>query len=170
MLKVRPPSSIQKQQGIVLVIALLLLMVMTVIGSSMLSTATLEERMASNMQQQYTTLQATDSCTNAIFQQTAIINNSIISPNVIQPNMIDAGTGNLIADPYDCVVNDNLTNVDSAGGTAIYSSATGASNCNGGEIGMFECLDVTLSVGAQLDAAGASTAIQQVISKIVPTI
>jgi len=53
---------IQHQQGIVLVVALLILVVMTILGVSMLSSATLEERMASNLQGQNLTFQTAESC------------------------------------------------------------------------------------------------------------
>ena len=54
--------SIKNQQGIVLVVALLILVVMTILGVSMLSSSTLEERMASNVQAKNITFQAAESC------------------------------------------------------------------------------------------------------------
>ncbi len=51
-----------RQRGIVLVVALLILMVMTIIGTSMLGTASLEERMAANLQVANSTYQAAYSC------------------------------------------------------------------------------------------------------------
>ncbi len=53
---------IGNQQGIVLVVSLLILVVMTILGVSMLSSATLEERMASNLQGQNLTFQTAESC------------------------------------------------------------------------------------------------------------
>lgn len=53
---------IGNQQGIVLVVSLLILVVMTILGVSMLSSATLEERMASNLQGQNITFQTAESC------------------------------------------------------------------------------------------------------------
>jgi len=55
-------TGMKKQQGIVLVVALLILVVMTVLGTSMLSSASLGERMASNLQSQNVTFQAAESC------------------------------------------------------------------------------------------------------------
>jgi len=55
-------TNMKKQRGIVLVVALLILVVMTVLGVSMLSSSTLEERMASNLQSQNATFQAAESC------------------------------------------------------------------------------------------------------------
>ena len=52
----------KNQQGIVLVVALLILLVMTILGISMLSSSTMEERMASNIQAQQVTFQAAESC------------------------------------------------------------------------------------------------------------
>lgn len=60
-------TGMKKQQGIVLVVALLILVVMTVLGVSMLSSSTIEERMASNLQSQNVTFQAAESCIRTTF-------------------------------------------------------------------------------------------------------
>ncbi|NOZ37983.1 MAG: hypothetical protein GXP11_07945 [Gammaproteobacteria bacterium] len=79
-------TGIKKQRGIVLVVALLILVVMTVLSVSMLSSTTLEERMASNLQSQNATFQAAESCirtallpSNESLRKTAVIN---YDPNI----------------------------------------------------------------------------------------
>lgn len=59
---------IKNQQGIVLVVALLILVVMTILGVSMLSSSTLEERMAGNIQAKNVTFQAAESCIRQALQ------------------------------------------------------------------------------------------------------
>ncbi len=80
-------ASTKKQQGVVLVIALLILVVMTVLGVSMLSTSSMEERMASNLQSKSITFQAAESCirsallpANAANRLSAVNNPDIIPP------------------------------------------------------------------------------------------
>lgn len=82
-------TGLKKQQGIVLVVALLILVVMTVLSVSMLSSSTLEERMASNLQSQNATFQAAQSCmrtalllANEPLRKAAVIN---YAPNVANP-------------------------------------------------------------------------------------
>ena len=68
-----------RQRGIVLVVALLILMVMTIIGTSMLGTASLEERMAANLQVANSTYQASYSC----FQDTIRTESGEIVPPIL---------------------------------------------------------------------------------------
>lgn len=100
------PRQTSKQKGIVLVVALLILMVMTVIGTSMLSTSTLEELMASNFQADNVTFQAAKSCfkdtinspTQDPVNLSATLQNVVSNPNVAQNNQCDnpaAPAGNL---------------------------------------------------------------------------
>lgn len=81
-------TGLKKQQGIVLVVALLILVVMTVLSVSMLSSSTLQERMASNLQSQNASFQAAQSCirsalllTNEPLRQSAVINYNPSVPN-----------------------------------------------------------------------------------------
>ncbi len=85
----RTIHNINKQQGIVLVVALLILVVMTVLGVSMLSTSTLEERMAGNIQAKNVTFQAAESCIREAllpvnkFRRDAAINGTVLAnPNL----------------------------------------------------------------------------------------
>ncbi len=78
----------KNQQGIVLVVALLILLVMTILGISMLSSSTMEERMASNIQAQQVTFQAAESCIRTALlpparalRDGAINNTLLVNPN-----------------------------------------------------------------------------------------
>ena len=95
-------SSIKKQQGVVLVVALLILVVMTILGVSMLSSASLEERMASNLQGQNIPFQTAESCI-----RTALLpaNNALRDAAAINTN--PANVANV---PLNCVfANTNMT-------------------------------------------------------------
>ncbi len=78
----------KNQQGIVLVVALLILLVMTILGISMLSSSTMEERMASNIQAQQVTFQAAESCIRTALlpparalRDGAVNNTLLVNPN-----------------------------------------------------------------------------------------
>lgn len=88
-------QQIKHQQGIVLVVALLILIVMTILGVSMLSSSTLEERMASNIQAKSITFQAAESCVRiSLLPPARVLRNNaaknkaaagaLVNPNVAQ--------------------------------------------------------------------------------------
>ena len=139
-----------KQQGIVLVVALLILMVMTVVGVSMLSSNTLNERMASNMQQKYTTFQAADSCVASTMQQHSLIDQSVQTE---------------LTQNYDCIAAGNLNNVSTA--TSSISPPGAGTKCNGTSVKTHECVPMTITSNATL-ASGSNSTVSQVVASRVP--
>lgn len=90
-------ASTKKQQGVVLVIALLILVVMTVLGVSMLSTSSMEERMASNLQSKSITFQAAESCIRSALLPANAANRllAVNSPNIIPPVTVNCVFNNV---------------------------------------------------------------------------
>ncbi len=145
----------KKQQGIVLVVALLILVVMTVLSVSMLSSSTLEERMASNLQSQNATFQAAESCirtalllSNEPLRQAAVIN---YDPNVQNT-------------PVNCSFNGvNPTVTFSIPAT----SNQGIDSLSGTSVGTAEANPLILTSSANL-VSGSSNTIEEVIQQTGP--
>ena len=130
-----------------LVVALLILMVMTVLGVSMLSSSTMEERMASNLQSKNVTFQAAESCVRTAF----LPGNEAARQNVavvleINPNA-DTSAFNVA-----CNFNNNTVPA-----TVTYSLPTNFALMSGYEVGKQYPLALT---GTSTLASGASSSIQ----------
>lgn len=139
-----------KQQGIVLVVALLILMVMTVIGTSMLNSATLEERMAGNLQQKQITFHAADSCTNMALQNDTLVNQASLDIGVAkqqdcEPVLVVPSTSSLVA--------------------------TGTiRDCPGTDPSIARCYQVIATSNAALANGGASSGTQQTVYREIPNL
>ena len=152
-----------RQRGIVLVVALLILMVMTIIGTSMLGTASLEERMAANLQTGNSTYQAADSCfkytiTTPDGQDIATtLANAVNNPDVAQVNNCqDPATGNNLYGP-------NLN---------ASSTSTALSNTpfqpRGYELDTFRGVSIPITVTSSLNTAGTGVTLQISGGVVVP--
>ncbi|MCW9024112.1 MAG: PilX N-terminal domain-containing pilus assembly protein [Gammaproteobacteria bacterium] len=160
MIQQRPAQ----QQGIVLVVALLILMVMTVIGTSMLSTATMEERMANNLQTSNAAFQAANSCFKDTINTPPGQDYSITLSNAI--NDMNNNQFNQCDDP-------------AAPGTDLYgtaldtqaianASSTQPFQPRGYELSLFKGVSVPISVTANLANASTSVTLQITGGVIIP--
>ena len=156
---------VRSQKGIVLIVALLILMVMTVIGTSMLSTATLEERMASNLQSQNASFQAANSCFKDSINTPplvlgldypVVLSNAINNMDVAQTNNCNDAAG---ADLY---------------GAAFVTSATVTADSTvpfrprGYELDTVMGISIPMTVTSTLGASGAGATIQVSGGVIIP--
>ncbi len=146
-------TGLKKQSGIVLVVALLILVVMTVLSVSMLSSSTLEERMASNLQSQNATFQSAESCirstltlANEAQRKAAVIN---YDPNTINPPIVCSFNG----------VNANVTLAIPA------TSSQGLSLSGFSVVGHAAGNPLILTSTASL-VSGSSSTIEEVIQQI----
>ncbi len=146
---------IKKQQGIVLVVALLILVVMTVLGVSMLSSSTLEERMASNLQSQNVIFQAAESCVRtALLPANEPARSNAAVALDINPNANPA--------PINCVFDNNTINAQVNFG--LPASVGQLSKFSVTKFGMYP---LSLN-GASTLASGASSTVQAVIKQPAP--
>ncbi len=145
----------KKQQGIVLVVALLILIVMTVLSVSMLSSTTLEERMASNLQSHNTTFQAAESCIRTTLQPTnaAARQNAALAFD-INPNAIIA--------PIKCTFDKKTIPAQ-----LDFSSSPAVGMISGFTTGGVKIYPLMLSSTSTL-VSGTSSTVQEVIQQIGP--
>ncbi|VAX12968.1 hypothetical protein MNBD_GAMMA24-2603 [hydrothermal vent metagenome] len=146
-------TGLKKQQGIVLVVALLILVVMTVLSVSMLSSSTLEERMASNLQSQNAAFQAAESCirntlapVNEGQRKTAAVN---YDPKTANPNII-------------CSFNGVSANVAL---TIPATSQQGVDKLSGFGVGVASGNPLIITSTSSL-ASGTSSTIEEVIQQV----
>lgn len=148
-------SGAKKQQGIVLVVALLILIVMTVLSVSMLSSTTLEERMASNLQSHSTTFQAAESCIRTTLQPT----NETARQNAALALDINP---NAIVTPIKCTFDKKTipAQVD-------FNTAPASGMMSGFTTGVVKIYPLTLSSTSNL-VSGTTSTVQEVIQQIGP--
>ncbi len=153
------PSTIQnieKQQGIVLVVALLILVVMTVLSVSMLSSSTLEERMASNLQSQNITFQAADSC----------VRTALLPANESQRQTVAValdGNPNAVTTTINCAFNNNTIPAQ-----VSFSAPPPGGLITGFSKGKIKAYPLTLSSTSNL-ISGTSSTVLEVIQQIGPS-
>ncbi len=149
-------TGMKKQQGIVLVVALLILVVMTVLSVSMLSSSTLEERMASNLQSQNTTIQAAESCIRTTLMPT---NESL---RQIAAVVLD-GNPNAVTTPVKCKFDTGTipAQVD------FSAPPPGGGMISGFSKGAVKTYPLALNSKANL-VSGTSSTVQEVIQQIGP--
>ena len=146
---------IEKQQGIVLVVALLILVVMTVLSVSMLSSSTLEERMASNLQSQNITFQAAESCI-----RTALLpaNENLRKAAAVA---LDSNS-NAVINPINCAFNNNTIPAQ-----VNFSAPPPGGMVTGFTQGKTKFYPLALNSTSNL-VSGTSSTVQEVIQQIGP--
>lgn len=140
-------TNIKNQQGIVLVVSLLILVVMTVLGVSMLSSTTLGERMASNLQSKNATFQAAESCIRSIRLPAS---SALLGSYAIQ--LYQTPTLNIVH--FDCAFNGVASQVD-------FSSPTNIGIVQGADVTKFTKYPLTLEGSSSL-ASGATSSLQAI--------
>ncbi len=148
-------TGMKKQQGIVLVVALLILVVMTVLGVSMLSSSTLEERMASNLQSQNATFQAAESCVRT----TLLPANELTRSNAAVALDINPNTN---VAPINCVFDNNTINAQ-----VNFSLPASIGQIGGFSVIKFGNYPLSLNSASTL-VSGASNTVQMVIKQPGP--
>ncbi len=149
------------QCGIVLVMALLILMVMTVIGTSMLSTATLEERMANNLQTSNATFQAANSCFKDTINAPPGADFSVTLNNALAVDNVNIPQTNTCNDPAAGV----LGIVLDLYGTDFNTQATVTANSQsftprGYDLNIVNAISVPITVTASIPNAGTGVTLQ----------
>lgn len=147
---------IEKQQGIVLVVALLILVVMTVLSVSMLSSSTLEERMASNLQSQNTTFQAAESCIRTVLLP-ANENLRQIAALALDSNP------NAATNPINCAFNNNTIPAQ-----VNFSAPPPGGMISGFTLGKIKTYPLALNSTSTL-VSGTNSSVQEVIQQIGPS-
>ena len=145
----RDTRNARRQQGAILIISLLLLMVLTIIGVAGIQSTTLEERMSSNLREQYYAFQAAE----AGMREAELIIEGLYNRSVFNNTLgLYTRDNDLIPDPHDYTVWDpalkkvveieSLTDLQLKGHNPAYFVE---------EIGIVE------SKGADLDLGGGYT-------------
>lgn len=151
-------TGMKKQRGIVLVVALLILVVMTVLGVSMLSSSSLGERMASNLQSQNVTFQAAESCI-----RTALL---FANKNLRDAAINNPDPANIPNASLNCAFDNNTVTAQ-----VLYSTPLNASQRQGiiqsYSLGTFSGYVLTLD-GSSTLASGASSTLQAVGKQPAP--
>lgn len=92
MKKTISPRSQQRQKGAVLAISMIFLIIVTLIGVYAANTATMDVRMARNMQAQMESAQAAEAGLNAAFETLAPVTGDVLFTSVSTPTALGTGT------------------------------------------------------------------------------
>jgi Tfp pilus assembly protein PilX len=92
MKKTLPARSMQRQKGAVLAISMIFLIIVTLIGVYAANTATMDVRMARNMQAQMESAQAAEAGLNAAMETLAPVTGDVLFTSVATPTAMATGT------------------------------------------------------------------------------
>lgn len=92
MSKRYPTHSSQRQKGAVLAISMIFLIIVTLIGVYAANTATMDVRMARNMQAQMESNQAAEAGLNAAFETLAPVTGDVLFTSVTTPTALNIGS------------------------------------------------------------------------------
>lgn len=92
MKKTLPARSMQRQKGAVLAISMIFLIIVTLIGVYAANTATMDVRMARNMQAQMESAQAAEAGLNAALETLAPATGDLLFTTVATPTALGVGT------------------------------------------------------------------------------
>lgn len=115
MTKIHPTHSRQRQKGAVLAISMIFLIIVTLIGVYAANTATMDVRMARNMQAQMESVQAAEAGLNAALETLAPTTGVLLFTQLRTPTSLDTGTllNNLYSGGSDVAVSINYVGTDS---------------------------------------------------------
>ena len=133
----KQPTTIKKQQGAALIVCLVVLLIITILAASGITSASLQQKMAANIQQQNETFQATESGIALLM-------------NLVTGNAVTAGNSQLLSDAL------------SSPATTI-SFSNGLSRTSGNIIDVSTTVNylsnMTTAIGNSIDADESSTII-----------
>lgn len=92
MTKIHPTHSRRRQKGAVLAISMIFLIIVTLIGVYAANTATMDVRMARNMQAQKESAQAAEAGLNAAFETLAPVTGDLLFTSVTTPTALNIGS------------------------------------------------------------------------------
>jgi len=131
------PTSIKKQQGAALIVCLVVLLIVTILAASGITSASLQQKMAANIQQKNETFQATESGIALLM-------------NLVTGNAVTAGNSQLLSDA-----------LSSPASTISFSN--GLSRTSGNIIDVSTSVkylsNMTTAIGNSIDADESSTII-----------
>lgn len=161
--------SMKSQQGFVLIVSILILMVVTMLGVTGLSTATLEGRMAHNLQHNMFAFQSAES----IIKDTIMIGepNDTTYSSATDPYLLayDSGAAvNINPDmaTYQAAISGGVATISTAGSTVTQTSIIGA-NCGDFDVDKFICVPFEINAVATIDTSNATVNNIQGVDRII---
>lgn len=136
---------LSQQRGMTMIIVMIFLLLLTLLGVSSMSTANMQERMASNTQNQVTTFQAADTAISQVISTGTAFNAAMVSSSSVNAS-------------------DTIGNVTISTST----SGSGSSVPRGYDLTMFTSNDFSINAVADNSATKAHAENQQQVSIIGP--
>ena len=165
---------IHSQEGFVLVISLLILVVVTMLGVTGLSSATLEGRMAHNMQHSMYAFQAAESVIEDTIRSGERKDTNYTEANDLFLLAFNSGASVTINPPvadlavYAQAITGNGGAVISTPGSTVTRTGIAGKSCPNFSVGTFVCIPFAISAAATVSTSNASANNIQGVDHLIP--